>query len=122
MNEFQRIKQDHFQVIPYTKKQLTDWYNTIHNTSFNEENLVFEKSATIYLAVGASVNLPNRQFGVINCNLASFDNEMIITNATVNINVKSNSGNNNTFNNAIFNKLKNVSGNSLTFCSIFKFV
>jgi hypothetical protein len=46
---FERIKEDHFQNLPFTKKQITDVYNSINGTSKNEENLVFVETKAIFL-------------------------------------------------------------------------
>lgn len=52
---FERIKIDHFENIPYTKKQITDIWNTITGSSVNEQNLVFVRTVFTGL-IGGSVN------------------------------------------------------------------
>lgn len=41
MNDFQRVKEDHFKNLPFTRKQITDVYNTVTGESRSEHNLFF---------------------------------------------------------------------------------
>jgi hypothetical protein len=59
---FERIKEDHFKNIPYTKKQITDIYNRIYSTSKQEQNLVFVETISEVVASGIAVRLDTQKY------------------------------------------------------------
>lgn len=49
MNEFQRVKEDHFQNLPFTRKQITDLYNSLNGTTKDEKSLFFVQTIGLFL-------------------------------------------------------------------------
>lgn len=71
---FERIKIDHFEKLPYTKRQLTDFYNTAHNTNYSQENLVFVQSGCFQVnPVTIDLTANSKHFYVIHNAYASHD-------------------------------------------------
>lgn len=81
MSNFLNIKQEHFQNIPYTKKQIIDVYNAVYSTSKSEQNLVFVETNLVYLN-SSTVNLldltTNNELGFLHYGINTWDSHLLI--------------------------------------------
>jgi hypothetical protein len=127
---FNRIKQDHFENISYTKKQITDIYNAQTGLTKSEQNLVFVKTDVSFLGVAPlsqSLIVANNEIAFAHKILVGFNTQYRVGFGTfprqmVNIHSAS-AGNTNQLDNVLFTELLHDSGGKMmTVYSLFRFV
>lgn len=125
MNEFQRIKDDHFLNIPYTKKQITDIYNTINGTSKIEQNLVFVKTEMFFLQAGTSnyfIDLTvSNEFGFCHYVMQESDSKFAVGFPSVGVQIENQNGSFDQLKNFFFTNIQQNNSVSFYCVSVFKF-
>jgi hypothetical protein len=122
---FERIKEDHFKNIPFTKKQITDIYNSIYGTTKQEQNLVFVSTKAFPLVAGSPQNTidltPLGQLGYLHSSVNShnckFEYGFGFTPAVI----VGASGTFEQINNVFFSKITQTTSVGFYFYTIFKF-
>ena len=119
---FENIKEDHFKNIPYTKKQITDIYNSIYGTSKQEQNLVFVQTKSEFLTGALCVKLdPQKYIGFLHYTIQGHNTKWKIGYATQLVNYVGADGNWSGDKNLFFTRFCQDTQEGIWVYSVFKF-
>lgn len=126
---FENIREDHFKNISYTKKQITDIYNTQTGATKSEENLVFVKTAVHIMGAAplpSVLAFQNNEIAYAHKILVSYNTQYRCGFGTFPrqmVNIHSATGNSNQLENVLFTELLHDAGGKMMIVySVFRFV